>query len=278
MRAPVIGHAPDAETSLATIGLAPDPGGVTDPPAGRPSPRAGACLRRAPLWGTIPAKDMEGQKIRPVLHQAAVSLTRAAIVLLAHAITAVRGIFGGIAPEPVQRVYFANHASHGDFVLIWTVLPPALRATTRPVAGADYWTASALRRFIGQEVFNAVLIERDAGRRRTDPVSQMAEALDAGGSLILFPEGTRNMTEDRLLPFKSGIYHLARARPGVDLVPVWIENLNRVMPKGGVVPIPLLCTVTFGAPLRLQPDEPKGAFLDRARSALLALAAEREAA
>ena len=38
-----------------------------------------------------------------------------------------------------QRVYYANHCSHGDFVLIWAALPDALRQHTRPVAGADYW-------------------------------------------------------------------------------------------------------------------------------------------
>ena len=104
----------------------------------------------------------------------------------------------------------------------------------------------------------------------------MAGSLDAGTSLILFPEGTRNTTDERLLPFKSGLFHLAGARPQVELVPVWIENLNRVMPKGEFVPIPLLCTVTFGAPLRLQAGEDKAAFLERARAALLAAAPERE--
>lgn len=208
---------------------------------------------------------------RTSLRTVAAGAVRAGIVLFAHAITAVRGIFAGIAPDTVQRVYFGNHASHGDFVLIWTVLPPRLRRQTRPVAGADYWGASRLRRFIGREVFDAVLIDRDPATRSADPVTQMAEALDSGASLIVFPEGTRNMTEAPMLPFKSGLYHLAKARPGVDLVPVWIDNLNRVMPKGGIVPIPLICTVTFGAPLHVGKDEPKQAFLDRAQAALLAL-------
>ena len=67
-------------------------------------------------------------------------------------------------------------------------------------------------------------------------------------------------------------------RPGVDLVPVWIENLNRVMPKGEIVPVPLICTVTFGAALRLEEGEEKAAFLDRASAALLALRPAREGA
>ena len=195
-----------------------------------------------------------------------------AIVLFARFITAARGVWRGTVPENRQRVYFANHTSNGDFVLIWTVLPRALRRRTRPVAASDYWLTSALRAFVGRRVFNAVLIDRMPENRTEDPVSQMAAALDQGASLILFPEGRRNAGPDPLLPFKSGLYHLARQRPGVDLVPVWIQNLNRVMPKGEVVPIPLSVSVIFGAALHLAEDEPKDAFLDRAQGALAALA------
>jgi 1-acyl-sn-glycerol-3-phosphate acyltransferase len=199
-----------------------------------------------------------------------------ALVIFARFITAARAIWLGSAPEPRQRVYFANHASNGDFVLLWAVLPHRLRQMTRPVAASDYWLASPLRAFIGQQVFRAVLINRIPEQRTEDPVDQMARALDEGASLILFPEGRRNTTDDLLLPFKSGLYHLARLRPEVDLVPVWIENLNRVLPKGEVIPVPLICTVTFGAALHLAPDEPKAAFLDRAAAALRALAATTE--
>jgi 1-acyl-sn-glycerol-3-phosphate acyltransferase len=122
-------------------------------------------------------------------------------------------------------------------------------------------------------VFRAVLINRIPEERTEDPVTQMAQALDGGDSLILFPEGKRNTGPDRLLPFKSGLYHLARMRPEVDLVPVWIENLNRVMPKGEVIPIPLICTVTFGPALHLVGEETKEAFLGRTAAALRALAA-----
>lgn len=186
----------------------------------------------------------------------------------------MRGVWLGVEPVPVQRVYFANHASNGDFVLIWTVLPQKLRSRTRPVAAADYWLASKLKKFIGTSVFNAVLIDRNPETRVGDPVQMMAEALDAGDSLILFPEGTRNTTGASLLPFKTGLFHLATAKPDVDLVPVWIENLNRVMPKGKLIPIPLVCTVTFGEPMRLAKDESKADFLKRAETALLAVSTE----
>jgi 1-acyl-sn-glycerol-3-phosphate acyltransferase len=194
------------------------------------------------------------------------------VIVFARFVTGLRGNWQGCAPDPRPRVYFANHNSHGDFVLIWTSLPPMLRARTRPVAGADYWLRGAARRFIINRVFRAVLIDRNSETRVDDPIAAMAETLDQGESLILFPEGTRNMTEQKLAPFKSGIYRLAQARPDIELVPAWIDNLNRVMPKGEFIPLPLLCTVTFGVPLRLSAGEDKEAFIARSRGALLALA------
>ncbi|MEA2885228.1 MAG: hypothetical protein QOH32_4484 [Bradyrhizobium sp.] len=205
-------------------------------------------------------------------------LVSTAVTGFARAVTGVRAEWQGCAPEARPRVYFANHSSMGDFVLLWTVLPPALRRNTRPVAGSDYWTVNATRRFFADRVFRSVLIDRNSATRKDDPVKQMTDALDAGASLILFPEGTRNLTEERLLPFKSGLYHLASARPQVELVPVWLENLNRMMPKGEIFPVPLLCTVTFGTPLTISTQEDKSAFLERARAALLAAASARTAA
>lgn len=205
------------------------------------------------------------------------ALTSYAVTAFARVITGVRPDWRGTAPTQAQRIYFANHASHGDFVLIWSVLPKDLRDRTRPVAGSDYWRAGKLRRFLGEDVFNAVLIERLPENRTQDPVAQMAAALDAGDSLILFPEGTRNMSDQPLLAFKSGLYNLARLRPEVDLVPTWIDNISRVLPKGEFLPLPLLCSVTFGAPLRLGEGEAREAFLERARNALLDLGGRAEA-
>ena len=202
----------------------------------------------------------------------AAGLAGNAIVLFARLVTAPQSIWAGCAPEPVQRVYFANHSSHGDLVLLWASLPPTLRRLVRPVAGADYWLGSRLRRFIGCDVFRALLVSR---KGEGDPVADMIAGLDAGHSLILFPEGTRNVTDERLLPFRSGLYNVAAARPEVELVPVWLENLNRVLPKGEVVPVPLMCKVTFGEPLRVARDEQRKPFLARAERALLALAEER---
>ena len=190
-------------------------------------------------------------------------------------ITGVRPKFeGDISFSPEKKVYFANHASHGDFVMVWISLPKKWRKLARPVAGADYWLKGRFRRFIINNVFNGLLIMRNGN----DPkaiTQQMSAALQEGSSLIIFPEGTRNMDDDvTLLPFKSGIYHLARENPDVQFVPIWIDNINRVLPKGKLIPVPIICEVNIGKEIQLFPGESKDDFLQRARDAMLALAPE----
>lgn len=194
------------------------------------------------------------------------------LAFVARFITAVRADWRGIEPVAKQRVYFANHVSNADMPMIWTVLPSHMRRQTRPVAAADYWLKTKMRAFIGPEVFNCVLIDRRPEAREEDPMAKIIEALDEGSSLIIFPEGNRNMTDDPLLPFRAGLFNMGRARPDVDLVPTWVANLNEIMPKGEVIPLPLICTVTFGAPIQVGADEDKDAFLARAANALVALA------
>ncbi|MBP6337289.1 MAG: 1-acyl-sn-glycerol-3-phosphate acyltransferase [Vitreoscilla sp.] len=190
------------------------------------------------------------------------------LVFIARLITGAQGHWRGCPPEALQRIYFANHQSHFDWVLIWAALPHELRSLTRPIAAKDYWTSSPLRHWITREVFNAVYVNRTRTDDQ-DPLEPLVQALAAGDSLVIFPEGTRS---NKGVPqaFKSGLYHLAEQFPHVQLVPVWISNVQRVMPKGEVVPVPILCTVTFGTPMQLEAGEDKRAFLERARDAVLA--------
>jgi 1-acyl-sn-glycerol-3-phosphate acyltransferase len=177
----------------------------------------------------------------------------------------------GCGPSSAQRIYFANHASHLDTLALWSALPPALRATTRPVAARDYWGHGGIRGFIADHGFRAVYIERDRDRCEGDPLQPLRDALHAGASLIIFPEGTRSQ-QPLPQPFKAGLYHLAHDHPETELVPVYLDTLHRSMPKGSFLPVPLTCIVRFGAAMKLQPDENKDEFLKRAHAAVVALA------
>ena len=185
----------------------------------------------------------------------------------ARTIAGVTVRWAGCEPSVRQRIYFANHSSHFDFLVLWGSLPGEVRAATRPVAAKDYWAAGPVRRYLATRVFRAVLIDRIQVTRSNNPLAEALEAMGDRTSLILFPEGTRG-TSVEIQPFKSGLYHLARKRPDVDLVPVYIDNLNRVLPKGEFIPVPLLTTVTFGVPIRIAEKEARDPFLNRARGAL----------
>jgi len=177
----------------------------------------------------------------------------------------------GCAPEPRQRIYFANHTSHVDTIALWAALPRQLRERTHPVAARDYW-GTGFRRYIATKTLRAVLIDRTREDKTTDPLEPLLRVLAEGESLILFPEGTRGPGA-LPGPFKSGLYRLAQAMPRVELVPVYLENLHRSLPRGAFLPIPLTCTVRFGAPLGTVADETKEAFLERARAEVVKLSA-----
>jgi 1-acyl-sn-glycerol-3-phosphate acyltransferase len=179
------------------------------------------------------------------------------------------GVWIGCEPSARQRIYFANHSSHLDTILLWAAMPPDLRRRVRPVAAADYWGKGKLRRYIALRVLNAVLVDRQT--RSSNPLEPLQEALRAGDSLIIFPEGTRRL-EPVPAAFKSGLYHLAREFPEVELVPVYLDNLRRAFPKGSLVPVPISCVARFGCPTKLEKGELKPAFLARTRAAVEALA------
>lgn len=197
-------------------------------------------------------------------------MTRALLVLLVKLLVGANPVWVGTGPTRRQRIYFANHGSHLDTLTLWAALPPPLRRTTRPVAARDYW-GSGVRHLVASRALNVVLIDRQRIEADADPLQPLHDALDAGDSLILFPEGTRR---DDPLPgtFKAGLFHLAQRYPALELVPVYLDNARRSLPKGSLLPVPLICTARFGAPVVLGADEDKAQFLERARACVEALA------
>lgn len=201
------------------------------------------------------------------------------IAAVSRSISGVQVRWAGCQPEEKQRIYFANHTSHLDFVVLWSALPGEVRARTRPVAAQDYW-AKGVKAYLAQSVFRAVLIHRGGSQQEGNKdgaraaartvIDQLADAMGVSGSLILFPEGTRG-TGETIAPFRSGLYYLAKRKPEVELVPAYLENLNRILPKGEVLPVPLISMLTFGVPLFIGETEEKRDFLERARAVVTAL-------
>jgi 1-acyl-sn-glycerol-3-phosphate acyltransferase len=196
-----------------------------------------------------------------------VSIARLGLIGLVKVLVGAQARWVDAAPSSAQSIYFTNHTSHLDTLALWVALPLEIRAKTRPVAAKDYWGSGLIKRFIALKVLNAVLIDREHSR---DPLAPLLAALSQGDSLIIFPEGTRRAQAEPS-DFKGGLYHLAEAYPNTNLVPVYLDTLHRSMPKGSILPVPLICTVRFGGALKFDPDEHKKVFLNRARDAVLKL-------
>lgn len=175
--------------------------------------------------------------------------------------------------KPVPRIYYANHNSHMDGLVLWTALPSPLRSRLRPVAASDYWRKNAFRRFIATHISNVVLIYR-CGERPLgeDLLSPLVDAVNQGDSLIFFPEGTRGIN-GKTGHFQGGLYQLLKRCPEAECIPVYLKNVHRLLPKGQYWIRPTKCSVTFGRPLLPpQQGEDKHTFLRRAREALESLA------
>ncbi|MGL6225929.1 MAG: lysophospholipid acyltransferase family protein [Thermoguttaceae bacterium] len=192
------------------------------------------------------------------------------LVLLARFISGATVRWLDSQPDTCQRVYFANHTSHLDSIVIWASLPPFVRERTRMIAAKDYWNAGPIRRYISKRLFNALLIDREKIGIKNTPIKMMIDEMQDTFSVVLFPEGGRS-SNGVIGEFKSGLYHLCKKRPDLELIPVYLDNMNRILPRGKTLPVPMLSRVIFGPPLWLEEKEPKEAFLERARLAVINL-------
>jgi 1-acyl-sn-glycerol-3-phosphate acyltransferase len=195
------------------------------------------------------------------------TLTSHAIVLLAKLFSGFTVRWVDCQPDTCQRIYFANHTSHLDAVVLWSALPRELRNVTRPVAAKDYWSSSWFKQHLAHS-FNALLIDRTEIKVHRSPIDIMLQQMGDVYSLIVFPEGGRSSADDEMGTFKSGLYYMSKKRPDLELVPVYIDNVNRILPRGEVLPVPLLSCITIGPPIFLEAGEPKHDFLNRARDSV----------
>ncbi len=218
----------------------------------------------AVIPSTIPSRTSEVRNMTAMQR-----ITGQTITLLARFFSGFTVRWIDCQPDTYQRVYFANHTSHLDAVVLWSALPRELRLLTRPVAAQDYWSKTRWRRFLASS-FNALLIDRKEIKVHQSPVDLMIREMGDVYSLIVFPEGSRTENGE-MGEFKSGLYYMAKKRPDLELVPVYMDNLNRVLPRGEYLPVPLLSSITIGAPIWLEVGEQKADFLARARESVRAL-------
>jgi 1-acyl-sn-glycerol-3-phosphate acyltransferase len=197
------------------------------------------------------------------------NLTRNFLAVLARILSGASVRWIDSQPDTCQRVYFANHTSHLDAIVLWASLPTEVRLVTRPVAAKDYWTAGRIRRYMATKLFNAILIDRTEIKVHQSPVDIMLREVGQQYSIIVFPEGGRATgINPEIGEFKSGLYYLCKKRPELELIPVYIDNMNRILPRGEVLPVPLLSCISFGPPMWLERGEAKTSFLERARQAV----------
>lgn len=154
-------------------------------------------------------------------------------------------------PERDPFILIANHSSHLDTLSLLSLFPLRRLSRIRPCAAADYFERNPVVSFFSHTFFNILPIERVHVHMADHPIWRMREALERGESLILFPEGTRGHGEEPA-PFRPGVALLAEKYPGVPIVPVYLANMGRALPKGEFVPVPFFCEVRFGPQPRLE--------------------------
>jgi 1-acyl-sn-glycerol-3-phosphate acyltransferase len=147
-------------------------------------------------------------------------------------------------------ILIANHSSHLDTMSLLSLFPLQRLRGIRPVAAADYFERNKFVSVLTKTLFNILPIARKNITAENNPIRRMREAIEAGDSIIIFPEGTRGSGQE-MGEFRSGVAHLIEKLPGVPVVPAYLVNMGRSLPKGEFIPVPFFCEIRIGAPLIL---------------------------
>ncbi|HOJ78747.1 MAG TPA: lysophospholipid acyltransferase family protein [Bacillota bacterium] len=157
-------------------------------------------------------------------------------------------------PKVHPFIIVANHSSHLDTLSLLSIFSIKDLHRIQPVAAGDYFNRNRFVSFLTHKLFNILTIPRSAINKENHPVKLMKNALEQGNSLIIYPEGTRSLTEE-IGRFRPGIAHLIKEIPGIKVIPVFLANMGRSLPKGEYLPIPFFCEIVIGEPLLLQADK-----------------------
>jgi len=139
----------------------------------------------------------------------------------------------------------ANHNSHLDTMVLFSLYPLSRVHKLRPVAAADYFLSNRIFAWFSLNVIGIIPLQRTGTTKKEDLFSECHQALDQQDILILFPEGTRGKPE-QTSKLKKGIYYLIKDRSDVQITPVVTHGLGRALPRGEALFVPFNCDVVIG--------------------------------
>lgn len=148
-------------------------------------------------------------------------------------------------PLTGPAIIAANHNSHLDTMVLFSLYPLLKVHRLRPIAAADYFLSNRFLAWFSMNVIGIIPISRSGTNTKKTMFSTCHEALDDGDILILFPEGTRGEPE-QTSKLKKGIYHLVKDRTDTQITPVVTHGLGRALPRGEALFVPFNCDVVIG--------------------------------
>lgn len=151
-------------------------------------------------------------------------------------------------PQDGPAVIVANHNSHLDTMVLFSLFPLSKVHKLRPLAAADYFLRNKFMAWFSLNIIGIIPIARDGSQSRQELFAPCHAALDQGDIIILFPEGTRGEPEQASRP-KKGIFHLVKDREDTPVIPVVTHGLGRALPRGEALFVPFNCDVVIGEPL-----------------------------
>lgn len=155
-------------------------------------------------------------------------------------------------PVEGPAIIVANHNSHLDVLMLFTLFPLSTLVNVQPVAAADYFLRNKVIGWFALKVIGIIPVFR--GAHQANPLQACVDALAAKKIMIIFPEGTRG-EPGKFAEIKSGIWHLSQQCPEVPIIPVYMHGLDRSMGKGQKIPVPFFIDIFIDEPLFYDADK-----------------------
>jgi len=153
-----------------------------------------------------------------------------------------------------QFILIANHNSHMDTMAIMSAIPSRYIHKVHPIAARDFFGGSLFKKILMRYLVNATLIQRDRDDPNNDPIDSMDKMLKKTRSLILFPEGSRGVP-GVMAKFKKGLGYLIQRNPEINVIPVYLDNVYKTLPRGKNLILPYNCSIKFGDPIKFKSME-----------------------